>query len=181
LYVPNYRVYRCPADRSLTLGNSGPARVRSYSMSQAVGCQGPTGIPPYGQLPEDNLAGVNQPPQGWQTYAKESQMLVPGPSMLWVLIEEDPDSIDDGGFAFFMAYPANSGTTEWYNEPAKLHYSSSTCIAFADGHMEIHKWLNQAGIDAPTYATYNPEPVGNRTPAGDVDIYWMSERTSAPQ
>jgi prepilin-type N-terminal cleavage/methylation domain-containing protein len=183
-YVPNYRVYRCPADQSLTFGNSGPPRVRSYSMSQAVGCQGPTGTPPYGQLLELNLAGRNAPPNGgtWQTYAKETQVLVPGPSMLWVLIEEDPDSIDDGGFAFFMAYPPQP--TSWYNEPAKLHYSSSTCLGFADGHMEIHKWLIQSAIDAPTYAgpnAYNPDPATANTPANDVDIYWMAQRTSAPQ
>jgi prepilin-type N-terminal cleavage/methylation domain-containing protein len=177
-YVANAKCYRCPADRSLTFGNSGPARVRSYSMSQAVGCTSPTATPPFGQLPEGNLAGQMEPAGShWQTYMKESQVQTPGFADLWVLIEEDPDSIDDGGFAFYMTYPPN--LTAWYNEPGKLHCSASTSLAFGDGHTEIHKWLRQDGIHAPGYVTYSAKPVGAVTPV-DVDIYWMASKTSAP-
>jgi prepilin-type N-terminal cleavage/methylation domain-containing protein len=184
-YAPNASIYRCPADRSLTYGNSGPPRVRSYSMSQAIGCTSPMATPPFAQLAEGNLAGNGAPGGGsWQTYSKEGQVLTPGPSDLWVLIEEDPDSIDDGGFAFFMPWPINAGSTAWYNEPAKLHSGSSTCLAFMDGHTEIHKWIQQNAIDPPTYAgpnAYNPKPVGATSPPNDVDIYWMASKTSALQ
>jgi prepilin-type N-terminal cleavage/methylation domain-containing protein len=179
-YVPNPSVYRCPADRSLTYGNSGPPRVRSYSMSQAVGCSSPVQNPPFAQLAEGNLAANGAPGAGsWQTYSKEGQVLAPGPSDLWVLIEEDPDSIDDGGFAFYMPWPINSGFTAWFNEPAKLHSGSSTCLGFMDGHTEIHKWIQQNAIDPPGYVNYKPMPVGVTLPPHDVDIYWLAWHTSA--
>jgi prepilin-type N-terminal cleavage/methylation domain-containing protein len=179
-YDSNPRVYRCPADQSRTFGSSGDPRVRSYSMSQAVGCTSPVATPPFGQLPQGNLGGMSAPAAGghWQTYAKESQVVAPGFSDLWVLIEEDPDSIDDGGFAFYMPASASS-TTAWYNQPAKLHGGTSTCLSFADGHSEIHKWLRPDKIETPNYTTYNYNPIGVVTPP-DVDIYWMAARTSAP-
>lgn len=179
-YVSNPNVYRCPADQSRTQGLSGAARVRSYSMSQAVGCTSSKASPPNGQMPEGPLAGIGEPSGGghWRTYSRESQVVAPGFSMLWVLIEENPDSIDDGGFAFYM--PTSSmGTTQWYNQPAKLHGSAMTSLAFADGHCELHKWLRPEAISAPTYSVYNPKP-GNPVSPPDVDIYWMADRTSAP-
>ena len=176
-YVSNPGVYRCPADRSLSFGSSGAPRVRSYSISQAVGCTSPPG---FGQLPQGNLGGMSPPAGGghWQTYSKESQVVAPGVSDLWGLIEEDPDSIDDGGFAFYMPASGTS-TTAWYNQPAKLHGGNSTCLSFADGHSEIHKWIRPDKIETPNYSTYNYNPIGVVTPP-DVDIYWMAVRTSAP-
>ena len=36
-YTKSYRVYKCPADQSRSLGRRGDPRVRSISMSQAIG------------------------------------------------------------------------------------------------------------------------------------------------
>lgn len=185
-YVANASVYRCPADQSLTFGNNGPPRVRSYSMSQAVGCAGPNAANPpgpYGQLPEGNLSGrFGDPPGGhWRTYAKEDQVNAPGPSDLWVLIEEDPDSIDDGGFAFYMPpYPVGTPNA-WFNFPARIHGKTSSCLGFDDGHSEIRRWLDLGDLEYPNYTTYNPGGGSNPSYApADPDVAWMAERTSAP-
>lgn len=185
-YVVNPSVYRCPADQSLTGGNTGPPRVRSYSMSQAVGCTAPNATPPYGQLPDTNLRGrFGDPPNGhWRTYSKEDQVVAPGPSDLWVLIEEDPDSIDDGGFAFYMPpYPVGTPNA-WFNFPARIHGKTSSCLGFADGHSEIHRWLDPGAIEYPTYAgpsAYNPGGASNPSMApADPDVAWLAARTSAP-
>ena len=181
-YMNNRAAYRCPADQSLSFGLSGPPRVRTYSMSQAVGCTAANASPPYGQMPEGNLAGkFGSPPGGhWRTYSRESQVLAPGPSDLWVLIEEDPDSIDDGGFAFWMPpYPGNSATA-WYNWPARIHGGNASCLGFADGHSEIHRWIRVGDIEIPTYATYNNGGHNAATATPDPDILWMAARTSAP-
>ena len=182
-YVSSAPVYRCPADRSMSFGISGPPRIRTYSMSQAVGCTAPNANPPFGKLPEGNLAGKFGSPSGghWRTYSKESDMLAPGVSDLWVLIEEDPDSIDDGGFAFWMPpYPVNNPTA-WYNYPARIHAGTSSCLGFADGHAEIHRWLRPADIALPTYINYNGGGGGNPpTSTQDSDISWMASHTSAP-
>jgi prepilin-type N-terminal cleavage/methylation domain-containing protein len=181
-YVTSAPVYRCPADRSLSLGNSGPPRIRTYSMSQAVGCTAPNANPPFGKLAEGNLAGKFGPPPGghWRTYAQESDVLAPGVSDLWVLIEEDPDSIDDGGFAFWMPpYPVNIPTA-WYNFPARIHAGTSSCLAFADGHAEIHRWVRPSEIELPTYLNYTTGGANSPTLTPDPDVAWMATHTSAP-
>ena len=108
-------------------------------------------------------------------------MVVPGPSDLWVLIEEDPDSIDDGGFAFYMP-PYGSGTpNQWFNYPARIHGKTSSCLGFADGHSEIHRWLVPGDIEYPGYSTYNPGGGSNPSMApADPDVAWLAARTSAP-
>jgi prepilin-type N-terminal cleavage/methylation domain-containing protein len=185
-YVASAPVYRCPADRSMTFGSTGPPRIRTYSMSQAVGCTSPIvsaqNPVPYGKLPEGNLAGrYGSPPGGhWRTYSKDSDVIAPGNSDLWVLIEEDPDSVDDGGFAFWMPlYPVGIPTS-WYNFPARIHAGSSSCLGFADGHAEIHRWLRPSEIALPTYITYTTGGQNQPTFTPDPDIQWMASHTSAP-
>jgi prepilin-type processing-associated H-X9-DG protein len=175
-YVSNPNAYKCPADQSRSFGTSGDPRVRSYSMNQAVGC---TQAPNYAQLPEDNLKLLGDPPGGhWQTHAKEAQVVTPGPSDLWVLLDEDPDGIDDGGFAFIMPVPPGNSTTEWYNVPSKLH-GNSCAFCFADGHAEIHHWLRSDVIETTTYIAYLGTAKTVVTPQ-DPDILWVAARTSAP-
>jgi hypothetical protein len=96
------------------------------------------------------------------------------------LIEEDPDSIDDGGFAFWMPpYPVGIPTA-WYNFPARIHAGTSSCLGFADGHSEIHRWLVPGVIDLPNYLTYNTGGGNAPTFTPDPDIQWMASHTSAP-
>ncbi|MDE3066688.1 MAG: prepilin-type N-terminal cleavage/methylation domain-containing protein [Verrucomicrobiota bacterium] len=176
-YVANPRVYKCPADQSRTFGRTGPPRVRSYSMSQAAGCTAPNASPPYGQLPEGNLALETRGHPQWRTYAKDSQVIAPGPADLWVFLDEDPDGIDDGGYAFIM--PTLGGfPTEWYNLPAKLH-DNACGFSFADGHAEIHHWLRPGAIDRTTYVSYRGTQKDPVAPP-DPDIQWMAAHTSAP-
>ena len=175
-YVKNRNSYRCPADQSKTFGTTGDPRVRSYSMSQAVGC---TQAPAFGQLPEGNLNILGEPPGGhWRTYAKEGQWAAPGPSDLWVLVDENPDSIDDGGFAFIMPVPPGNALTEWYNIPSKLH-GNSCAFCFADGHAEIHHWLRPGDIPTTTCVSYFGTAKTVVNPP-DQDILWVAQRTSAP-
>ena len=142
-------------------------------MSQAVGTLDMTGA----NRPENYLKNFSEPPGGhWRTYAKENQLLGnPGPSDLWVLLDENPDSIDDAGFAFVMPINGNPASTEWCNYPAKTH-GNACCFAFADGHAEVHKWLDPGDILTTRYAAY----VGTTTTSvlNDPDILWMGARTS---
>ena len=179
MYVSNGRVYRCPADRSQSLGQSGGPRVRTCSMSEAVGCLSAVGSPPYGQLPEGALAKVGDPPGGhWRTFAKEAQLIGLGPSDLWVLVDEDPDGVDDGGFACVMPAFPGYNSTEWYNMPSNLH-GGSCGFAFADGHAEIHRWVQPWNIATTTYTTYRGAAITPISPS-DPDIVWMGFHTSAP-
>ena len=148
-------------------------------MSQAVGCQPANGSPPYGQLAEGNLNNIGEPPGGhWRTFAKESQLVPLGPADLWVLVDEDPDGVDDGGYEVVMPIPPGNNPTTWYNMPSKLH-GSSCAFSFADGHSEIHRWIRPGDIAATTYTTYRGTSSNPVFPQ-DPDIVWVALHTTVP-
>jgi prepilin-type N-terminal cleavage/methylation domain-containing protein/prepilin-type processing-associated H-X9-DG protein len=152
-------IFKCPGDKT--------DNVRTYSMSQAVGTK------PYA------LAAVNGPwldgtrkhvaNHPWQTYGRYTDMLNPGPSQLWVFMDENPYSIDDAAFAISMNLP-----TEMIDWPG-IYHNTSASIAFADGHSESHKW-----IDGRTrlYTWTSPGPQIQTAP-DNPDILWLQQRTSA--
>ena len=175
-YQPKPEAYHCPSDQSKMgpyggdIGDQGAPRLRSYSMSLAVGCSDLAGDP--ADDPNKVLQGNNPGPF---VYFNKETMLHGGmgPSDLWVFIDECPDSIDDGNFAFTMPY---GGTTFWYNCPTKLHINS-TGISFEDGHAEIHRWLRPGWIETTAYQQYVGK-YGYTTPGPDPDIVWLARHTS---
>jgi len=157
-------IFKCPADRSCASGLSGPARIRTVSMSQAIASPG-SWLGEFGGT--------------WNTYNKEGDFSTPGPSMLWVFIDEDPDSVNDAAFAFEMP---NGNQTQWEDLPAKLHGNSGS-FGFADGHAEIHGWRNPQNVPKTTYtgAGGGPGPYAPPTINGNMDCYWVGTRTSSPK
>src|SRR2546426_9509432 len=93
-YLQSAGVYKCPADHSkVTLGGKKYDRVRSMSMSQAMGGPGEW-LPPGSSM----VSGQKL----YKTYYKSSDFADPGPSRLYVMLDEHPDSINAGGFANMM-------------------------------------------------------------------------------
>ncbi len=173
-YAPNPAVYRCPADQSKSgpsTGLMGPPRIRSYSMSCAAGCTDLKGDPQNVGGGSGNLGDLGGT---WRAYNRESTVIgAVGPSDLWVLIDENPDSIDDGYFLFYMPF----GSTEyWFNFPSKLHINS-TGMCFEDGHAEIHRWLQPGNIKATTYQSYDGGSPGPGV-LKDPDLSWFASHTS---
>jgi prepilin-type processing-associated H-X9-DG protein len=104
---------------------------------------------------------------------KESQLANPAPTDLFVFLDEHPDSVNDGAFAVQM--PSSSQATEWIDVPAKSH--GNCCpVTFADGHVEIHKWLNPGNIPNVTYKSLSKNGIYE---LGDPDILWMAKHSSA--
>ena len=105
---------------------------------------------------------------GWRIYLKLTDIILPGPSTCWVLLDEHPDSINDDLFSVIMI-PGSP----WTDVPASYH-NRACGFSFADGHSEIKRWL-----DANTI-----QPVVRRNPSlgnGKVspqDILWLQQRTS---
>ena len=181
----NTTLFHCPGDKRMgvytgkdpaLLGARIPAS-RTFSMNQAVGTIDPgfdgaeaTG---YQHLGAPTLS-VNGPwlnnhrthrrDSPWLTYGKFTSMTRPGPSMTWVLLDEDPVHIDDAAFAFGMEAPV------WFDVPGTYH-NSGCGFAFADAHSEAHKWIKSG------------QKVGWGTGVKGSDDYsdwlWMRERTSA--
>ena len=164
----NYQIYRCPADKStVTLGGKKIPRVRSFSMSQAVGTkEGKT--PVDGPWLDNNHGHVANKP--YRTYGKMSDVVDPSPSKLWIFTDEDELSINDAGLAIGM------NTAEWIDWPATYH-NNACGLAFADGHSEIKKWLSAE--TATPRLRKSVSRLAPKTVQGKLDWKWMSERTSA--
>jgi prepilin-type N-terminal cleavage/methylation domain-containing protein len=164
-------IFRCAADprngRS-TAPSTRPQNVpsaRTFSMSQAVGTD------PY--PPSRGKLAVNGPhldgnythtrSGAWFTYGKTTSIIRPGPSSLWVLIDENANSLNDAGFAVDMVnnrFPDGPGS-----------YHNFACgLAFADAHSEIHKWRDSRTAWLTGAATY---------PTPNQDVSWLQLRTSA--
>jgi prepilin-type processing-associated H-X9-DG protein len=144
-YVNNYLTYKCPADRSaVTSSGFGSTtilpHVRSVSMN--------TWLSPI--VPYKNITYL-------QSYYKDSSMVHPGPANLWVLIDENPNSIND---ASFICEPtaSDNNPAQWIDFPASYHNHGSG-ISFADGHSEIKIWSDAAvlyDVVPPTIQPGNP-------------------------
>jgi prepilin-type N-terminal cleavage/methylation domain-containing protein/prepilin-type processing-associated H-X9-DG protein len=161
--------YKCPADRSLVKeGGVMVPRVRSISMSQAI-----FGAP---DLADNQTSWVSEA-AGWRTYYRQSDMTLPPPVGIWVFCDENPDSINDGALAVDMGN--SGGSASFQDGPTALH-NGGCGITFADGHAEIHKWLdpNWLRIDVTHYSVAEPFQYGYPIP-NSLDVAWWEYRTSA--
>jgi len=157
-YLKSSAIYKCPADRSLSYGRSGDPRIRSISMSQMFRSW-PDGWSP-------------TPP--WRFYRKTSDMTAPSPVNLWVIIDENPDSVNDAAFALTMGpgWP----DTLWQDGPATYH-GGGCGFSFADGHSEIKKWRDDRTLALKaTYLYRFPHEI---TQTDNEDIRWVQQRTTA--
>jgi prepilin-type processing-associated H-X9-DG protein len=165
---PAINVFKCPADPSVvTNGTALVPKVRSISMNQAVGTK-------------DNVLGGRAPVDGpwldgfhnhhantvWRCYGRLADVVNPVPSALFVLLDENPDSINDAGCAAVgPQLPAQSSNLRWLDWPATYHDNGSS-FAFADGHSETHLWTDPPGTMTPKSAP------------GTNDLVWFSRHTS---
>ena len=170
-YLQNADVYKCPADKStVKVGGETVPRIRSISMSQS-----------FGRNPrEGGGAGQWLPYGSFLTYAKEGDMSRPGPSNLFVFLDEHPNSINDAAFA--VKCDARGNGARMIDWPASYHNGAGG-FAFGDGHAEIRKWKDSRTIVPHKNSAGMPNPPGglNRAAPNSVDVEWMQERASAPR
>jgi len=152
----NVSVYHCPADQyPAKEGNALLMRVRSLSMNGFVGDR-------------NNVlsTGANDWYPNYRQFLKTTQFVRPGPAQTFVLVDEHPDSINDG-----WLIPDVVDRARFVDLPASYH-NGACGFSFADGHSEIHKW-HGATIQRVTGTQYNGF-------AGDVnDVIWFAEHSTA--
>ena len=113
------------------------------------------------------LAGANVNNPYYRQFLTTGQ--IPQPAQIFVLTEEHPDSINDG---YFLNKP---DSMQWLDLPASYH-SGAANLAFADGHVETHKW-RFASTKSPARpdAAHLPFPVPG---AEQADFDWLMDRTT---
>jgi prepilin-type processing-associated H-X9-DG protein len=172
-YLKTADVFKCPADKSVV--------VRSVSMNSAVGTRWtyasiytpPAGVQRGSQPLEGGWlpgSSYNASQTTWLTYGKFSSMVRPTPAGLFVIMDEHPDGINDST----IAIPAVPGFLVDY--PASYHDGGAGGLAFADGHTEMHRW-----VDTRTKPpiTGNPNSIIAGSSPNNQDTVWLSQRTSA--
>ena len=156
-YLKTPAVYKCLADLSQAVeGSVKLPRVRTLSMSQA-----------FSKYSEGHIDNT------YHHYVKSADMTTPSPVNIWVMGDENPDSVNDAAMAVTMT--PYGGV--WQDGPSALH-SGGCGFTFADGHAEIHKWRDGRSLSIlkTTYTT--PFPYGANQ-ANNQDIMWLQDRTTA--
>jgi len=166
-YTASAGIYKCPADQSTALEGGTPCpRVRSVSMNEAVG-----------RFADPYWLNYLQPSVNFTVFQKEGDYGGMSTALLWVFDDEHPDSINDGCLA--VAICPTLGSTMWVDVPASYH-NGACGIGFADGHAEIHKWLDRRSVFPIEYNAYLYETVPHIQP-NNQDIIWWGQRTSIAQ
>jgi len=183
-YLPSVAVWVCPADQYID-PKTHKTHVRSYSMNSAVGTvwwgffSGSTSKQVGDAVDGGWLPGnaYNNKQLAWLTYGKTSSFTRPGPSDTWVMLDENPYSINDGSFA--VSAVANQGTTYIIDFPTGAH-GKAGALTYADGHSIIHKWKDdrtftpsgivQPGMGSQTTTLQSPD---------NEDCFWLAPQTSA--
>jgi len=166
----NVKLFHCPADnrvgKSTDVATRGQTvlNARSVSMSQSVGTNPNQGG---GKVPVDGpwLDGSHSNTRFgvWEVYGKFSTILRPSPAELFVLLDENPKSLNDAGFAVTMV-------SCLYQDCPGIQHNQGCGFAFADGHSEIHKWKDGRIMVWPNGEPYNPI---------NTDVSWLQQRASA--
>ena len=133
-------IWRCPADQSKVTPKSGPfagqtiPRVRTMAMSIWVGGWKQND----GTVTDANCSGPE-----WRVYSKLSDMMNPGPARTWVLMDEREDRINYGNaFTDMHGYPDNPPSWRFHYDYPGSYHNRAGGFSFADGHAEVHKWLD---------------------------------------
>jgi prepilin-type N-terminal cleavage/methylation domain-containing protein len=158
-YTRSVGIYHCPADNHPVKngGKLGP-RVRAVSMNGFIegGAYSAT-------------ANGSTWYSAWQNYNKTTDLTSAlGPSDLWMMNDEHPDSINDGWEIMNVTDP-----NSWVDLPASYH-NGACGFNFADGHSIIKKWLEPSTMAKVKYSQYNGFPAPKSR-----DIAWITQHSSA--
>jgi len=148
-YVRNPAMFRCCADKSTVPIGGRSERVRSYSMNNHVG----------------------YPSRSWTTGTRFPVAVkytdIKSPVNMFVFLDEREDSINDGWFA-------TDPDTSWQiiDYPASYH-NRAAGFSFADGHSEIHRWLDARTM--PVLKVGQLLPLNVNLP-NDLDLRWLTQK-----
>jgi hypothetical protein len=178
----NISLFRCPFDPRVApysgsdtnlVGQNIPV-IRDISMNQGVGTKGvcAAGANANAAVDAPWLDGnhnhtANNP---YATFGKWSDFKIVRPSEIWVLVDDDPWTINDGAMAVTAAFPDTVDYVNFLN-------NNSTCFSFADGHVETHKWKSKVWIhnSAPSRSDYD---IGAAAGLGYQDWFWWASHAT---
>ena len=165
-YVKSAQSFICAADPSkLRVGNRLVPRVISYAANAFMG-------PP---------TSWTQGAAGRKSMHKLSDISDPGPSSIFILIDEHENSINDAHYFSFQNF-VQYNNPRWLDAPSGRH-GNACGVVFADSHSEIVKWKtgglskNLKGTDGGTPRPYPDLPFIGTAARPDWD--WMTNHSAS--
>jgi prepilin-type N-terminal cleavage/methylation domain-containing protein/prepilin-type processing-associated H-X9-DG protein len=160
--LPAGRIYKCPGDNFdwpvWNLANDHLPELRSYALNSYMGI-----------YPAVNIGPIKNT-AGYKVYIKTSQINADSPANRFVFSDVNPANICTPAFGVDMT----QGT--WIHYPSYLHRQRGA-LAFADGHVEVHHWLDPRTMPKISSGTY----IGHTDPgSGDQDLAWLCAHTTSP-
>ena len=168
-------IYKCPADpRICVFGGQRVPVIRSCSANQGVGVadsswlgggshSGRPSSPVNGPWLDGNHG--HQASKPYATFGKATSFRNCSPSDIWVYLDEDQHSINDGGMA------VSAAVQKVIDYPTSSH-KNACGFAFADGHSEVHKWKSNLFL---LTAHANSQRTVNMTSVPEVqDWFWFA-------
>jgi prepilin-type N-terminal cleavage/methylation domain-containing protein/prepilin-type processing-associated H-X9-DG protein len=158
-YIKSPGTYHCPGDN---IPSQNGTRVRSYSLNSSLNNS-------LASSPANSLPG--------RTYVlakKSNDLNVPGPANVFAFVDESAWTQLYTGRSVFSFDPGlPSGSEYWRNLPAFYHGKAGN-ISFADGHAEIHKWMEGSTYHAITAGQTTSAHINVAT---SQDYEWLDEHT----
>ncbi len=158
-YIKAPGSYHCPGD---TVESANGTRVRSYSLNSSIN---------NGLTSAQSIAGRTYIPA-----KKGNDLNTPGPANVFTFLEENPYTLLNTGKSVFSFDPGSSSLGEYWRAMPALFHGKAGNVAFADGHSEIHKW-----VDTVTYKKWPPVinvvSTGNISCPASADYEWLGART----
>ena len=160
-YLGSEKIMRCTSDKIGRPPATGPY-PRNFSLSAYMNGGG------YGQPLRTPPAPFNDPTIPIYTHAGT----LGKPSNLITFMHEDSNTIDDGTFNPTIGPPGTAANSNNIgNRPAAMH-GGATSFSFADGHSELHRWVNLELSSGATEIKGIPRPVNTSVP----DCQWFKSR-----
>lgn len=129
-YIKKVEAYRCPSDKRQNKPEFKYA-YRTYSIA-------------------GGMNGVN-PAGGWEILPCIKYSDIKNPATKYVFLAEcDPRGYNMGSWVM------NPKSRQWVDAFGIWHSRNSSTLGWADGHVEMHRWLGEGLIEWNERALYNP-------------------------
>jgi len=156
-YLKSVSIYKCPADRTtINMGGQELRRVRNYSLN--------------GYIAWD--FGSDASNTNFYSFRKSSDIGAVNSSQIFTFLDASPVNICFSGFRIFM------GTSGFFWHRPTVEHENSGVVAFADSHVEAHKWKDP---DTIKYARDGGNADGNHfvfVNPNNPDLRWLQEHTT---
>jgi type II secretory pathway pseudopilin PulG len=151
-YNDNVSIYHCPSDPGVMIAGQSAPTVRSYSMNSFMGSLDPV-------LPI--------PSKYKSCFTKETDFK--RPSELWVLLDEDSRSINDGSFR------TDPTGLVWWDFPSISlgRHNYSFTLSFADAHSEIWTYRDPSTFRVSSHETEQA--------SGNQDLSRLASASTIPK